>query len=518
MSVTLNLPSRSKKIRTEQEPQTASTRPTRHDMMVPLARGIQNKLTRLSNLHLTPMAPFLPMSCFAALSLFSATSSSDPLLNVAAKIIHLNHAGASPSPNTVLERVVEHLYLEQRIGGYAAAAAVQEELGEVYRQVATFLHASVEEIALVESATVAWTRIFYAAAAHMQYHSSSPTRRVILVSEAEYVANLVAACQWAKRTKGWTVLTIPSERDADDYTTGKIDLRVFQEMLQGQYSLGEKFLDPSQIAMVCVTQIPTNSGIANPVEEIGTMIAKYNSRIFYLVDACQAVGQKDVNVQHMQCDALVGTGRKYLRGPRGTGFLYVNKDFLCSTDKDDIVWPHHVDHNGVPVTSVPSSGANNRPVEDILEFAPLSTASRFEFWESNIAGKLGLGEAVRAASEMGIDLISGTIQSRATELFDRLDRMELVHTHHAPESGIVTFSVEGIPAATLKEGLWNDVDGTQFDVSVVPATSTPLDSSSANVPDLLRASVSYTTTAEEIILFCARLRDLLSVVTKAPTT
>ena len=137
-------------------------------------------------------------------------------------IVHLNHAGASPSSDAVLQRVVDHLHLEQRLGGYAAANAVREELSTgVYPAIATLLQAvSPDEIAVVESATVAWTRIFYAAAEHLHRHSN---RKVILVSQVEYAANLVAACRWAQTHDGWTVRILPSERHEDGSSTGKVD-------------------------------------------------------------------------------------------------------------------------------------------------------------------------------------------------------------------------------------------------------------------------------------------------------
>lgn len=429
-----------------------------------------------------------------------------------ARIIHLNHAGASPSSSPVLNRVMKHLLLEQRIGGYAAADVVQEELDQVYNSVAQLVGASsVDEIALVESATVAWTRIFYAVATAAANAQRSSKRKVILVSHAEYAANVVAACQWSKTNEGWTVLPIPSSGD------GKVDVDKFQAMLDGTYTIltnnePEHKLNPDDIAIVCVTQVPTNSGIVNPVEAIGKGIAEYNQqhkrkdslpRIFYLVDACQAAGQIPLNVQQMQCHALVGTGRKYLRGPRGTGFLFVQKDVGGS------LWPHHVDHNGAPVTSVPLL-QEDEPIEDALEFAPRQGASRFEFWESNLASKLGLGVAVHEALDEGLDCIWAKIHSNAQVLYKSLQQIDSVRTYYAPEGGLVTFWVEGKDSELIKKSLWEG--DTKFETSVVPATSTPLDSARTRVPNLVRASVSYMTTTDDIALFCTRLDEIVSSI------
>ncbi len=267
--------------------------------------------------------------------------------------VQLNHAGASPSPQRVLDRVYEHLKLEQDDGGYAAQNAVQDsgELDRVYSDVARLIHATTEasipseplsskananEIALVESATVGWTRAFYALVQRDEQERKasfeengklpSTTKRVILISEAEYAANVVAACQWAKDYDDcWMVLGIPSSQ-SENGSTGMVDLNVFDSMLEGTFRYKDKSgedlrLDPTSIALVCITHVPTNSGIVNPVEEIGERISNYNRRrqeqetkrtylnsIKYLVDACQSVGQMDVNVQKIKCDALVATG------------------------------------------------------------------------------------------------------------------------------------------------------------------------------------------------------------------
>jgi cysteine desulfurase/selenocysteine lyase len=211
--------------------------------------------------------------------------------------ICLNHAGASPSPQSVIDRVVEHMQLEQAIGGYAAAEVGRKEVSEVYQIVAKLINAqSPDEIALVESATVAWTRVFYSMAERQLEKRNDCD--VILISEAEYASNVVAASQWA-RENNWTVLAIPSAVTPDGVSTGIVDLHALDSMVLGSYEYrkyGESvLLDPSRIAMVCITHIPTNSGIVNPVEEIGQKISKFNTeqsklsepQILYLVDACQ---------------------------------------------------------------------------------------------------------------------------------------------------------------------------------------------------------------------------------------
>lgn len=267
--------------------------------------------------------------------------------------------------------------------------------------------------------------------------------------------------------------------------------------------------------MVCVTEIPTNSGIVNPVQEIGSLIADYNKKqkeslsqdslpsIWYLVDACQSVGQREVNVQLIHCHGLVATGRKYLRAPRGTGFLY------CAQHVAARIWPSHIDHASTPIRAVPKVMSDikilTERVEDLFDFAPRAGAKRFEFWESNIASKLGLGQAQKEEQPQ----IAVTIQELADDLYPKLSLINGVRLHHPPECGIVTFWLENVDSAVVKNVLWErDAEGTRLEVSVVPATSTPLDSAQSGVPDMIRASLSYTNSAADILLLCSRLSSI----------
>jgi cysteine desulfurase / selenocysteine lyase len=449
-----------------------------------------------------------------------------------ARIVHLNHAGASPSPPSVVDTVLKHSQLEQMMGGYTAADMAADQLDSVYQRVAQLLHLTGpnhnHDIALVESATVAWTRLFYSMT-HYQHqhrhkrHLSSHEKNsplVILISEAEYAANVVAACQWARDHTNWTVLAIPSSRSANGRSTGCVDIAVLQQMLLGTYhyqtSTGTRVpLDPANIAMVCITHIPTNSGIVNEVETIGRLIAELNNSAnsnpptivpscLYLIDACQSAGQRELDVNQLYCHGLVATGRKFLRGPRGTGFLHVPKNIA------DHLMPHHVDHFGVPVVKVPPPSNALLPIESVLEFQPKPGASRFEFYESNLANKLGLGEAIRCALEdVGMDHIQSTSLALAQDLYGRLDKCKQVSVHHPPACGIVTFYVPGVPSKTIKDVLWQD-DDVKFETSLVPATSTPLDSAQTQVPDMVRVSLSYANTVEDVDAFCSKLESILA--------
>ncbi len=219
--------------------------------------------------------------------------------------------------------------------------------------------------------------------------------------------------------------------------------------------------------------------------------------IFYLVDACQSVGQLPVNVITIHCHGLVGTGRKYLRGPRGTGFLYV------SSSVSNVLWPvHSVDELLTLSTTA---------IEDILTLKPCEGAIRFELWESSIANRLGLGQAVDYLLDMNDRNVQmyTKIKEMATYLYTQLRNIDAIHVYRPPQCGIVTFHVSDWDSLELKMQLEDTSKLPIFDVSIVPATSTPLDSAKTGVPDLLRASVSYTNTEKEIDSFVQRLLTII---------
>ncbi|KAL3941085.1 MAG: hypothetical protein SGARI_000708, partial [Bacillariaceae sp.] len=439
-----------------------------------------------------------------SVSMSSSSANSDPPLELAKQHrVHLNHAGASPSPKQVTDRVLEHLRLETELGGYAAQDFVEQSgaLRNVYENIATLINAKSEnEIALVESATVGWTRAFYAMVQHEELRLRRERERDLNKTKQQRIRRVIL--------DGTT-------------STGLVDLTVLQRMLSGQYQYedtnGEStLLDPTDIAIVCITHIPTNSGIVNDVESIGEQIEAFNQHqqqgknarsLWYLVDACQSVGQLEIDVEKIRCHALVATGRKYLRAPRGTGFLYISEELL-----EQGVMPSHVDHYGCPVSSVPLPSSYQDGVqlqqETVIQYKPRESASRFEFWESSVSNRLGLGEAVHFAMEQGMPQVARSILELSALLRSRLSKIPglMIHHENTTKCGIVTFQCSGLESRAVVNALWEK----GFELSVVPATSTPMDSSRTGVPDLVRASLTYVTTEEEIEAFCSALVGYLT--------
>ncbi len=371
-------------------------------------------------------------------------------------VAHFNNAGSALPPNAVVEAQISHLQLEAAIGGYEAANQESARVAAVYDSVARLINAKSQEIAVVENATVAWDMAFYAL-------KFEPGDR-ILTAEAEYAANYVAYLQVAKRT-GAVVEVIPSA------STGETSPDALAAMMD------------DRVKLVSITHVPTNGGLVNPASEIGR-IAKRHAAL-YLLDACQSVGQMPVDVAEIQCDMLSATGRKYLRGPRGVGFLYVRESLIPTME------PPIVDHFAANWTGL-----------DSYELRP--DARRFENWENNYAAKLGLGAAVDYALDIGMDAIWDRVRVLADDLRRRLRETNgiTVQDIGQEQGGIVTFSSDHEDSADIKQRLASQ----GINISVSGPSSTLIDSTRRNLPPICRASVHYYNDEAEIDRLMAALR------------
>ncbi|WP_433516735.1 aminotransferase class V-fold PLP-dependent enzyme [Nonomuraea sp. CA-143628] len=372
-----------------------------------------------------------------------------------ANVVHLNNAGAALAPAPVLDAVIDHLQLEARIGGYEAAAAAAPKVNAVYQSIARLIGCRPHEVAVVENATRAWDMAFYA----MRFR---PGDR-ILTSRAEYASNVIAFLQVARRTGA--------------------QVEVVEDDEHGQLSIMdlERRLDDA-VKLVAVTHVPTQSGLVNPAAEIGRLTRA--AGVPFLLDACQSVGQLPVDVADIGCDMLSATGRKFLRGPRGTGFLYVSDRFI------EMLEPPFLDLHAATWTDAQT-----------YEIRP--DARRFENWETNQAGKIGLGVAVDYALSWGIEAIEDRVTALAVRLRDRLAQLPGVTVRDRGRRlcGIVTFTVDGVPAADVQRHL----AAAGINTSVSAVTSARYDLGARDLPAVVRASVHYYNTDEEIDTLCATL-------------
>jgi selenocysteine lyase/cysteine desulfurase len=375
-----------------------------------------------------------------------------------AHVTHFNNAGASLMPVPVLRAVRNQLDLEATIGAYEAAAQAAEAIDGVYLSIARLLNAKPDEIALMESATRAWDMAFYG----LRF---APGDR-ILTAQVDYVSNYLAYLQTSRRT-GARVEAIPSDE------SGQVSVAALERMID------------KRVKLISITHVPTNGGLVNPAAAIGRVARA--AGIPYLLDACQAAGQMPLDVEAIGCDMLSANGRKYLRAPRGTGFLYVRSSFLDRLD------PPFVESRSANWTSE-------------TEFSLKPGAGRFENFESSICARLGLGAAVDYALGIGLDRIRQRVTTLADIIRHRLAALPGVHVHDlgVERCGIVTIRCDRVDS----ERVQSELARRRINVSVSPREWTLVDMTRRGLEDLVRISVHYYNTEEEIDALVAAIRDL----------
>lgn len=367
-------------------------------------------------------------------------------------VIHFNNAGAALMPQQVLESIVNHLQLEAAIGGYEAKRRKLEATEHVYEAAARLINCTPHEIAFIENATRAWDMAFYS----ISFRSGDR----ILTARSEYSSNYIAYLQVAQRT-GAVIEVIPNDEH------GQVCVAALRNMID------------DRVKLISITHVPTQGGLVNPAAEIGKVARE--AGVLYLLDACQSVGQMPMDVNEIGCDILSTTGRKYLRGPRGTGFLYVRRALIEQLE------PPFLDLHAATWVA-----------DDRYEIR--ADARRFENWEMYYAGKVGLGVAIDYALSWGLATIWTRVRKLAEQLRSQLVALGFVTLHDlgVERCGIVTFNVEGVTAEEVQRRL----EENGINVSVALEESSRLDLVERQLPQLVRASVHYYNSEEEVERFC----------------
>ena len=372
------------------------------------------------------------------------------------EVIHLNNAGAALMPQAVIDATIGHLQLEAKVGGYEAADRAEGQIEATYSASARLIGAQPDEIAVVENATRAFDMVFYAI-------PFQPGDR-ILTSVSEYSSNVISYLQVAQKT-GAVVEVVPN----DEY--GQLDVAAMRNMMD------------ERVKLIAISHIPTNGGLVQPVEEIGKVARE--AGVLYLLDACQSVGQLPVDVKAIGCDMLSATSRKFLRGPRGVGFLYVRRGLSEQLE------PPFLDNHAATWVDV-----------DKFEIRP--DARRFENWESNVAGKVGMGVAAQYALEVGIQPGWERIQQLADGMRARISVIEGVTVRDLGKQkcGIVSFTLAGVDPASIMERMSEH----HINVRTSSVFSTRYDMAARGVDLFVRASVHYYNTEAEL----DRMADVLA--------
>lgn len=376
-------------------------------------------------------------------------------------LIHLNNAGAALTPRSVSDAVIGHLALEQELGGYEAADREADAIRTSYQSVARLLEAQAHNIAVVQNSTVAFAQ----AISSLDLGPGD----ILLTSRSDYASNQIMYLSLARR-RGVEVVRVP------DAPEGGIDPAETRRLI------GQR-----RPALVALTWIPTNSGLVQPVEAVGS--ACREADVPYLIDGCQAVGQLPIDVQQIHCDFLAATARKFLRGPRGVGFLYVSDRMLQAG-----AHPLLVDMHGATWTD-----------PDTFDLTP--DARRFETWEFAHALVLGLGAAAAYASTVGVNTARERAWALADYLRQRLFELPGVRVlDRGPElCAIVTAAIEGRNAEEIKLQL--RVQG--INTSSPQRDDAVIDMDEKGATSALRMSPHYYNTREELDTAIEALREIL---------
>ena len=350
---------------------------------------------------------------------------------------HLNNAGASLVTNSVHKKILEHLELERTLGGYEAAENCFGEIQNSYRAIGQLIGSQPHNIAFTENATGS----FLQALSSINFSAND----VILTSSNDYASNQIMYLSLVER------LGVRLFRVEDD-SDGSVDLHSLENLLRR--------LNPK---LVAISHIPTSSGMVQPVKDIGRLCKQYES--LYLVDACQSVGQMPIDVKEIECDFLSATGRKFLRGPRGIGFLFVSDRALD------------------------------------LGLKPLFPDLRGADWV------LGLGTAAVYAQKLGIEEIQRRAWGLAAKTRDLLSELTGVCLldQGAQKSAIVTIGLEGEDVAVICDSLKK----LGINTSVCTKSSAVIDFDNRKIDSALRISPHYFNTEDEIEELVSALSNLL---------
>jgi selenocysteine lyase/cysteine desulfurase len=378
-----------------------------------------------------------------------------------ARCNHLNNAGAALPPLTVLRAVQNHLLLEAQLGGYEAADERREHIEAAYVAIAGLIGARAEQIAFTESAT----------AAYAQALSAIPFERgdVILTTQSDYVSNQIQLLSLERRL-GVRIVRVP------DAPEGGVDVAALEQLVRATLP-----------KLVAVTHVPTNSGLVQDAAAVGRVCRAHD--VLYLLDACQSVGQMPIDVARLGCDFLSATSRKFLRGPRGAGFLYVSDRVL---------------ERGLAPLMVDSRGAEWTGAD---EYRLAEGARRFELFERSWPMALGMAEAARYAQVLGLKEIRDRIYGLAARLRRSLAELPgvMVLDRGRELCGIVSIAVEGRDARELmlalrQRGIHASAQARPFAV---------IDFDAKGVPGALRFSPHCYNTEDDLAEAVTELKRLI---------
>lgn len=376
---------------------------------------------------------------------------------------YFNNAGAGIMSEKTFKTIVEHMELEMNVGAYKASVLKNEEVINFYSCSAKLLNAhSKEEIAFIDSASRGWNLVMYG------LHITKDD--IIVTLESEYGTNLLTIYDIAKKT-GCSVKVVKCNAD------GSTNLDAIDKALADGGTV------------LAISHVAAQGSIVNPVVEIGKIAKKHDT--IYIVDGCQAVGQLRVNVQEIDCHAYVTAGRKWLRGPRGTGILYVRADAPIRTPQIDLASADLIfDSNG-----------------DVVGVDIRKDAKQFELWEKSVSSLLGLKNAIEECMDYGIDKASDEIALKANMIRERIcmnPKLILVGSKYASVGNVGFYLKE--PAK--EESVKNLFESNNFIISYMCDWDCPIYFPKNGAKYIFRITPHYYTSNKDVEELCKLLESI----------
>lgn len=375
-------------------------------------------------------------------------------------IAHFNNAGASLMPKPVYQAIVDHIGLENEIGGYEASHHMEKEINKFYSAAARLLNCRPDNIAFTSNATDSFNRSL----SSITFSSGD----IIVTTNEDYASNQIAFLSMQKR------LGIQLIR-AKSLPEGGVDLEDIERLIVRHHP-----------KLIAVTHIPTNSPLVQPVEEIGILCEKYD--ILYLLDACQSAGQLPLDTNKLKCDFLSITARKFLRGPRGAGFLFVSDKVLNSK-----LEPLFIDLRGADWVSENS-------------YIPRKDAKRFEDWEFAYALLLGTKAAIEYYLNLDAGKVTNQIKYLSEYLRNALQQLPGIAIYDSGKelSSSVTFHAANLDPAYIQNFLLE----RKVNVAISWRKFAFIDLMAKKVEWLIRASPHYYNTQPECDMLLEGIREL----------
>lgn len=317
------------------------------------------------------------------------------------KVAYFQSGGHGPTPDSVIKVVHDNMiYLNHNGFPIPETRQVLEERENgVRQQLADFLNVKTEELAWTSNTSQAIQQIL-----HSIWREPGDE---FVISSAEHITTKRAG-QALEEYHGAVVKTIPA--DEGDET-----------LLEALHSVLTE-----RTRLVCLSQVTTLDGRRLPISA-ATSIA-HQRGVPVMVDGAQSLGQYPVDVAALNCDFFVGSGHKWLLGPRGLGFIWVASeqipDFRPGFIPDYDLWLKP----GEP-----------RP--------PITAATRVELGTCDLAKRIGLGRALEIMTSLGLDRVEAHVAQLANDLVREVEQWpgaEIVTpTQPGRASGLLAVTFDG---------------------------------------------------------------------------